>query len=190
MIRRPPRSTRTDTLFPYPTLFRSSTPPRRQVPTRSNRPPRKPMPAPKPLPTPPPAIRPRKRALPTRAAAETRDEAARRRSRAARAIAVEDHPAHADDRRLRPDDALFGSGRQRAPVGDPAGGPADRVPDRRDGDVADQGTGVEHGGAPGLCRAGRAADPRRVARRRSRRQPARSEEHTSELQSLMRISYA
>src|SRR3546814_6508651 len=27
MIRRPPRSTRTDTLFPYSTLFRSSTPP-------------------------------------------------------------------------------------------------------------------------------------------------------------------
>src|SRR3546814_4796473 len=27
MIRRPPRSTRTDTLFPYTTLFRSSTPP-------------------------------------------------------------------------------------------------------------------------------------------------------------------
>src|SRR3546814_14049385 len=26
MIRRPPRSTRTDTLFPYTTLFRSSTP--------------------------------------------------------------------------------------------------------------------------------------------------------------------
>src|SRR3546814_1931364 len=26
MIRRPPRSTRTDTLFPYPTLFRSSQP--------------------------------------------------------------------------------------------------------------------------------------------------------------------
>src|SRR3546814_2634645 len=25
MIRRPPRSTRTDTLFPYPTLFRSDT---------------------------------------------------------------------------------------------------------------------------------------------------------------------
>src|SRR3546814_14004651 len=25
MIRRPPRSTRTDTLFPYPTLFRSGT---------------------------------------------------------------------------------------------------------------------------------------------------------------------
>src|SRR3546814_5593860 len=26
MIRRPPRSTRTDTLFPYPTLFRSAVP--------------------------------------------------------------------------------------------------------------------------------------------------------------------
>src|SRR3546814_17681993 len=30
MIRRPPRSTRTDTLFPYPTLFRSSIP-RREI---------------------------------------------------------------------------------------------------------------------------------------------------------------
>src|SRR3546814_11839616 len=31
MIRRPPRSTRTDTLFPYTTLFRSATgPPRRR----------------------------------------------------------------------------------------------------------------------------------------------------------------
>src|SRR3546814_2333466 len=29
MIRRPPRSTRTDTLFPYTTLFRSSSPQRR-----------------------------------------------------------------------------------------------------------------------------------------------------------------
>src|SRR3546814_16537892 len=31
MIRRPPRSTRTDTLFPYTTLFRSITPPGRKV---------------------------------------------------------------------------------------------------------------------------------------------------------------
>src|SRR3546814_6541860 len=38
MIRRPPRSTRTDTLFPYPTLFRSplastsaASPPRSQI---------------------------------------------------------------------------------------------------------------------------------------------------------------
>src|SRR3546814_1412068 len=31
MIRRPPRSTRTDTLFPYTTLFRSPAPERRQL---------------------------------------------------------------------------------------------------------------------------------------------------------------
>src|SRR3546814_5689361 len=35
MIRRPPRSTRTDTLFPYTTLFRS--PRRRRAPTRRAR---------------------------------------------------------------------------------------------------------------------------------------------------------
>src|SRR3546814_10154866 len=35
MIRRPPRSTRTDTLFPYTTLFRSGLPrPRRHLPGR------------------------------------------------------------------------------------------------------------------------------------------------------------
>src|SRR3546814_5745075 len=35
MIRRPPRSTRTDTLFPYTTLFRSTLPPRsRALPSR------------------------------------------------------------------------------------------------------------------------------------------------------------
>src|SRR3546814_7059321 len=42
MIRRPPRSTRTDTLFPYTTLFRSGrrarSPARRQHDTRSPRP--------------------------------------------------------------------------------------------------------------------------------------------------------
>src|SRR3546814_3115614 len=48
MIRRPPRSTRTDTLFPYPTLFRSVQQPRlgrraaatrnrREVPSRAER---------------------------------------------------------------------------------------------------------------------------------------------------------
>src|SRR3546814_11743669 len=31
MIRRPPRSTRTDTLFPYPTLFRSFEPGRARI---------------------------------------------------------------------------------------------------------------------------------------------------------------
>src|SRR3546814_14237854 len=34
MIRRPPRSTRTDTLFPYTTLFRSGHPPLRPVQPR------------------------------------------------------------------------------------------------------------------------------------------------------------
>src|SRR3546814_4368724 len=38
MIRRPPRSTRTDTLFPYTTLFRSALP--NPVPARSGSPPR------------------------------------------------------------------------------------------------------------------------------------------------------
>src|SRR3546814_20607566 len=40
MIRRPPRSTRTDTLFPYTTLFRSTPPirrPLRSCPTASSR---------------------------------------------------------------------------------------------------------------------------------------------------------
>src|SRR3546814_19650633 len=39
MIRRPPRSTRTDTLFPYTTLFRSlghQPPPRRSIPLVSH----------------------------------------------------------------------------------------------------------------------------------------------------------
>src|SRR3546814_12579797 len=37
MIRRPPRSTRTDTLFPYTTLFRSTGPPQRLSHDRRNR---------------------------------------------------------------------------------------------------------------------------------------------------------
>src|SRR3546814_5883311 len=37
MIRRPPRSTRTDTLFPYTTLFRSACPCRRAVPALRRR---------------------------------------------------------------------------------------------------------------------------------------------------------
>src|SRR3546814_16031488 len=40
MIRRPPRSTRTDTLFPYTTLFRSSSC-RPGTPARATRPPRR-----------------------------------------------------------------------------------------------------------------------------------------------------
>src|SRR3546814_3973169 len=50
MIRRPPRSTRTDTLFPYTTLFRSPARPSRRPPGRSS------IPAPPP-PRPSPAHR-------------------------------------------------------------------------------------------------------------------------------------
>src|SRR3546814_2556753 len=38
MIRRPPKSTRTDTLFPYTTLFRSRAARHKQPPLRSQRP--------------------------------------------------------------------------------------------------------------------------------------------------------
>src|SRR3546814_6311004 len=96
MIRRPPRSTRTDTLFPYTTLFRS----------------------------------------PGRAALRQR-------------------PAH------------LGAGRPA-----PRGRPARPAPAHRPG----QG----RQGAHGAAEPGGAAEPHRL----------RSEEHTSELQSLMRISYA
>src|SRR3546814_16373835 len=48
MIRRPPRSTRTDTLFPYTTLFRSNRPPGRVPPQGAHRLPR--------LQLPPPAV--------------------------------------------------------------------------------------------------------------------------------------
>src|SRR3546814_7678542 len=98
MIRRPPRSTRTDTLFPYTTLFRS-----------------------------PASARPDHHRLPDRDDARP----ARRDEPAAVPLSVE-HPRHPDGQ------------------------------DRRD-PVADQNT-------PPMVR--------------------RSEEHTSELQSLMRISYA
>src|SRR3546814_10772643 len=113
MIRRPPRSTRTDTLFPYTTLFRSQL----AVPHR-----------------PQPHRRPLARAaVPAAGAGERRPaHRAHTRSRHARAHAV---------------------GVRAAP---------------------------RH-----------AAGTRRTARRAARSDSAaRSEEHTSELQSLMRISYA
>src|SRR3546814_17479695 len=47
MIRRPPRSTRTDTLFPYTTLFRSNAPVRCRRPAwTAQSPPRRPLPLP------------------------------------------------------------------------------------------------------------------------------------------------
>src|SRR3546814_3659449 len=119
MIRRPPRSTRTDTLFPYTTLFRSPDDPAR-----------------------PHGARPGD---------------VRRRPGVAHLRRLQDghtpgRPAPADER---------GTGRDRAP---------------------DERRGRERGDR--LVQAGRrtAPDPPLY--------PARSEEHTSELQSLMRISYA
>src|SRR3546814_6275872 len=102
MIRRPPRSTRTDTLSPYTTLFRSALGP----------------------------------AL-------------------ARSRGVSDSAAQIRDRDHRP--------------------PVLRRPDNRQRELRHRRAADELG----LCRA-----------RRSCRQGRRSEEHTSELQSLMRISYA
>src|SRR3546814_5306031 len=104
MIRLPPRSTRTDTLFPYPTLFQSAAPAAPRAPPR--------------LPRPPPA-------------------------------------RHEDATR----------------------------PDPRPWRSRDQGTT-----GPARGRAG--GRPRRSGRQATRGAGSRSEEHTSELQSLMRISYA
>src|SRR3546814_5160543 len=104
MIRRPPRSTRTDTLFPYTTLFRS--------------------------------------------------HLARKRRKAADAR-----------RRLQ----RFGMTRFAAQHADAKG---KRIEPRSGGKLIDEAFGEKGGGA---VRA---------------RPPDRSEEHTSELQSLMRISYA
>src|SRR3546814_18788983 len=64
MQRRPPRSTRTDTLFPYTTLFRSPTPWTRRRTKRQSpkpppaRPPRPPPPPPTPTPSRPTRMRP------------------------------------------------------------------------------------------------------------------------------------
>src|SRR3546814_9816836 len=110
MIRRPPRSTRTDTLFPYTTLFRS--PARHQS---------------------------RRRRDPDRAGLPDAGPAAQRRS-------------------PLPDAA---EGRRRALGAGPPGG------QRRPPDL-----------------------PLYRPRGLGGGEPARSEEHTSELQSLMRISYA
>src|SRR3546814_10526219 len=111
MIRRPPRSTRTDTLFPYTTLFRSERPEQPASEPRLHR-----------------QVDQRNMAEPQRQPRDFGREPDRPRPRRKR---------------------------QRLGKPDPAQGEADRV-------AADQQPQVE----------------------------TRSEEHTSELQSLMRISYA
>src|SRR3546814_10347504 len=127
MIRRPPRSTRTDTLFPYTTLFRSDR---------------------------------RSRTLPRRLSARI----FRRDAPAYHARLGADARTAAADRR-RADDCA----RHAQPA---RGARTDGRIDARDGDRA-------------------AAHHTRPRPRRAIYRPrARSEEHTSELQSLMRTSYA
>src|SRR3546814_5419221 len=76
MIRRPPRSTRTDTLFPYTTLFRSGgplPPPPPPLPVRRCPHPAAPLP-PKWLPPPVPLAVPRSRSAPCAALQRPRSE--------------------------------------------------------------------------------------------------------------------
>src|SRR3546814_1346212 len=128
MIRRPPRSTRTDTLFPYTTLFRSDGRDRRTLPVGAS-------------------------AVPGTALA--RPEAGARAAGALR---------HADLRGIgRAADVDLQRGR-------PAAAAHEGDPDRPAGLGDGQELRRRHGGA------------------RRREGDARSEEHTSELQSLMRIS--
>src|SRR3546814_2388874 len=129
MIRRPPRSTRTDTLFPYTTLFRSG------VTTHSAKP---------------------ERLLPM-----ARDPIRERDGAPVRWLAY--------------GITVPGRSGPRSAAGSPA---ADRRGDRS-----------VHAAAGGDPRSrGRRGGPR--PRRRGAHRPPRSEEHTSELQSLMRISHA
>src|SRR3546814_5312868 len=139
MIRRPPRSTRTDTLFPYTTLFRSTAaylypaPARQQAARRAHPSPRK------------------------------------GRGSFAPAQICAKRPHH--DRRSR-------LPRYRLPA-------QDRLSD--EGRPAAEGTGDSRQMARGQSRS---ADSRKPQGPRAVHPPRRSEEHTSELQSLMRTSYA
>src|SRR3546814_3621020 len=125
MIRRPPRSTRTDTLFPYTTLFRS------------------------------PVL----------------DQRARRDDEAALQLAF------VDQRR-----GAVGAAQEEVVVGAFEG-------ELHEAGIGDSGLGIRKGAMPGASGA-RGRDRHRDVNDRKERITARSEEHTSELQSLMRISYA
>src|SRR3546814_2890719 len=159
MIRRPPRSTRTDTLFPYTTLFRSVRRRRRDRGLFVDG-----------VPAVPGATREGLRPLD-------------------RGRHVGDRGSQAADCRLpgrartdpvdeRPDDDLRGRHRPDWP-----GAPAHRAAGRLDPVAA--GFVATAGLQPGLALLLAGGVDHHL-----RRDPERSEEHTSELQSLMRISYA
>src|SRR3546814_9044497 len=201
MIRRPPRSTRTHTLFPYTTLFRSQPPttePSAECLTRER-----------------PPSAPAAGRLPSSATADAGGSAAwlqqhlrglrhvwragglRRVRRVLEPVRREAHRRRDPRRRLDP--------RFRTRVHRARGRPheAHLVPRRRGRQHHDRRHDKRHlpgayrrpppgGGAPGLggLRRRRGAVRLLLPPRGPHRPGVRSEEHTSELQSLMRISYA
>src|SRR3546814_3491565 len=142
MIRRPPRSTRTDTLFPYTTLFRSGHAPRDTGPTGDGS----------------ACVDPEAGAAGSGAGLDVSRQSCGDRGRASCIARVGpgsmEHPA-------------FAARDREGTVADTPGDRARRPP------VADgRGHSLQQSGQPGAT------------------SELRSEEHTSELQSLMRISYA
>src|SRR3546814_3556300 len=149
MIRRPPRSTRTDTLFPYTTLFRSADAPRPAEDEGASGTPQGRQAAP---------------------AAGAHEALQGRKDQSARGLPADRHP-----------DSDLLCALQGADADDRDAAPALRA--------VDQG--------PVGARPAAHIEPVRPARLQPARLPrhrragaARSEEHTSELQSLMRLSYA
>src|SRR3546814_9845876 len=169
MIRRPPISTRTHTLFPYTTLFRSP-----QIPH--------PSPLSHDLPPRLPRRQPRRRPQARRAAGTVR-------CAGGQAVGVL-RAGHARRARAVPAGIVIGAAhgrggrRHRPAAGRAAAGACDRALPLRRG-------GLPQGARPRrLSRFAVAAGARAARPRPDRLLRARSEEHTSELQSLMRISYA
>src|SRR3546814_10598055 len=152
MIRHPPSSTRTDTLVPYTTLFRSVMPVESEL----------------------------------RARCERREVLPRQFQRARLGLEqVQRGDAGAALQQLH---------RQVAPAGAEVGGMAVQVGGQVFGQQRGRGVDAIPGEDPRAAGEAAAGDwPRRVELaplRRERGIAARSEEHTSELQSLMRISFA
>src|SRR3546814_4823740 len=159
MIRRPPRSTRTDTLFPYTTLFRSSAGRDRVRPGGG-----------------------RIRRYPPSSSPSRQPQ--HLRHRVAPRFLV-DQPQRRPHRAAREDHAVFGAVREGEHL---LGAREDHVMVARDGAAAQ----AREADLAVTARAGEAVAATLGAFGEVDAAPfgGRSEEHTSELQSLMRISYA
>src|SRR3546814_8731431 len=186
MIRRPPRSTRTDTLFPYTTLFRSLAPERGADARGAGEEPRADRLSPA---RPPPREARRDRPVDGTGAG---DRLSRRSARRALPSAVPRQLRRGDDPR-RTDRGSKAAARHRNGRVPPDDEGAER--DRRKCSRRRGGAQRDRREEPGRRRlARRAAGDQPAARARDQAavpaSDARSEEHTSELQSLMRISYA